>query len=374
MPVPLACSTKSTRVDPSPARPAAPPVHADPIRIEAHSRDRAADWDAYVAQHDDGTICHAHGWRRAVVRVFGHADHSLVALRGGGICGVLPLMLVRSPLAGRMLVSVPYATYGGVLADDAATARALLDRAAALMTEVDARLIDLRSRHAADPDRPIVDRYATYRRPLPDRVDDVADWLPRKARAAARRAAAKYPLDVEFDAAHIATVWKLYGRSMRRLASPNYPLQFFEALVNELGTAVRVQLVRLDGRPAAGLVTFLHAGTAMPYFVGTDERLDAYGLNNFLYRASMEDAVRCGASVYDFGRSRRDNPGASDFKRFHGFEPQPLQYQHILAPGRAPPELTPTSPRWAIARRVWRRMPLMLTRPLGGRVARWIPG
>jgi FemAB-related protein (PEP-CTERM system-associated) len=235
-------------------------------------------------------------------------------------------------------------------------------------------VLDLRSATAADPDLPIAHRYVTFRRQLPAHSDDVPLWLPRKARAAARRAVEKHPLSSEFNAGAIADIWHLYSRSMRRLGSPNYPLRFFHELHRALPRACTMQIVRLGERPVAGLMSFHFRDTAMPYFVGHDERLELYGVNQYLYEQSMRHAVQAGCRIYDFGRSRADNAGSADFKRFCGFEPTPLQYQTFVPPGRLAPDLVPSSARWSAARAIWRQLPLPIARRLGGRIARSIPG
>lgn len=348
---------------------------ADSPRIAALSVDFEAAWNRYVEHHPAATICHTLGWKRAVEQTFGHQAHYLIAEADDGrLVGVLPLFLVRSALAGRMLVSVPYATTGGVLADNESTAQGLHDAARNLCDVLCARVLELRSVVAADPTLQIIEGYAGFRRELPNREDDVLGWLPRKARAAARRAAEKHPLTVEYEDANVNCVWDLYSRSMRRLASPNYPLRFFRTLLEQTPGRHDVQLVRCDGRPAAGLITFYFAGTAMPYFVGNDERVDAYGLNNYLYWQAMQRAVQRRCRVYDFGRTRCDNTGPYDFKRFHGFEPTPLGYQRYVPAGGRAPDLRPSSPRWMAARAAWRRLPLSLTRWLGARLAHSIPG
>lgn len=327
-----------------------------------------------MAAHAGGTIHHTLGWIEAVERAFGHEPLLLSAHRAGRLVGILPLMLVRSAIGGRMLVSVPYSIYGGALADDADTLSALGARARQLSTDVGACVLDLRSAKAADSELPVLARYVTFRRELPSRAEDVPAWLPRKARAAARRASEKHPLVVRFNGDAMDDVWQLYSRSMRRLGSPNYPLRFFRELLGSLSQSCVVQLIRLHDRPVAGLVSFYFGATAMPYFVGHDERLDVYGVNQFLYEQSMRHAVGAGCRIYDFGRSRIDNSGAADFKRFCGFEPTPLGYQQYVPPGRLAADLTPSSARWSTARAIWRRLPLPITRALGGRIARSIPG
>jgi len=341
------------------------------IPLEPH---RAAAWRSYVKHHTDATLFHGLEWKQAIERVFGHRSRFFLACRGDTVVGVLPLFEVHSLLAGRMLVSVPYGTYGGILADDDAAGDALFAEACSLAERVGARSIELRSTKAGVSGLAIQRTHATFRKELPTSVDQVPGSFPRKARAAARQAAERNALTVEFDDSHVPVVWDLYARSMRRLASINYPRRLFDELLAATPGGHGVQLVRCAGRPVGGLVSFLYRDTIMPYFVGVDERAAPPGLNNFLYMRSMQWGVENGYRVYDFGRTRVDNVGPFNFKRFCGFEPTPLEYQTWVAPGRTAPDLSPASPRWSAARRVWRTLPLTITRPLGGWLAKSIPG
>src|SRR6185436_14202396 len=103
------------------------------------------------------------------------------------------------------------------------------------------------------------------------------------------------------------------------------------------------QVVKRNGRPVASLVTLLHKNRVMPYLVGFAEGARACSAANFLYFALMEHAVSKGYRIFDFGRSRLDNAGSCDFKRFHGFEPTPLEYQRIPVCGRPRMDLSPSN-------------------------------
>ncbi len=379
------------------------------VRVRRFVGEMAPVWRSYVDGHPEGTLFHGLGWKRAVERAFGHRSRYLVAFRedcdgggggvswdhrrdagattvtttvstagatalGGRVVGVFPLFEVNSVLVGRLLVSVPYATYGGILADDAAAATALFAEARREGLSSGARSIEMRSIRARVPGVPVHRSHAMFRKALPQTAADLSKALPRKARAAARRAAEKYELTVEYDAAALPVVWDLYSRSMRRLGSPNYPLRFFEELVSTAGDGNVVQLIRHRGRPVAGLLTFLHRDTVMPYFAGLDERVAIYGLNNTLYAESMRWGIEHGYRAYDFGRTRIDNAGGYNFKRFCGFEPEVLSFQTYVMPGRAAADLSAGSARWAAARRVWKTLPLPVTRPLGAWLSRSIPG
>ena len=96
--------------------------------------------------------------------------------------------------------------------------------------------------------------------------------------------------------------------------------------------------------------------------------------NNFLYLTAMERGVQIGCREFDFGRSRVDNAGPYNFKRYQGFEPTPLQYQYYVPRGGRMPDLHPGNRKLDMARRLWPRLPLSVTRPLGAWLAKSIPG
>lgn len=343
---------------------------------ELHERPELAPaWDAYVAAAPPATLFHTLGWRDAVRAAFRHTPHYLVALGPDGQAGgVLPLFKVHSLLAGDILVSVPYGVYGGIVADDPQAATALLDAAEKLAVRSGARYVELRSMTPLCPDWPVVRRYATFRKALPERAGDVLATLPRKARAECRKAR-QSGLAVRFGDEQLAVVWNLYAQSMRRLGSPNLPRRFFEAVLAATPEAHLVSAIYHQGRAVAGLVSLIHRDTVLPYYSGYIPAAAAgLGVNNYLYLTLMEEAVGRGLRCFDFGRTRLDNTGPLAFKKNQGFDPLPLNYQFWMPDGGPVPNLTPSNRRYHVAQRVWRRLPLMITRPLGEWLSSSIPG
>src|SRR5690606_3342426 len=92
---------------------------------------------------------------------------------------LLPLAFVRGPLFGRFLVGLPYLNYGGVLADDDAAARSLIDRAVGLADGLGARQLELR--HEGAVEHPRLCRHpgakVNVRRPLPATAEELWDGL-----------------------------------------------------------------------------------------------------------------------------------------------------------------------------------------------------
>ena len=335
--------------------------------------DRGA-WQGYVLGHALGTVFHRLEWSDAVHEAYGHRPAHLVACSAGRLTGVLPLMEVRSPLTGRAMVSVPYATYGGVLADDVETARALLSAAQGLCRRDGWRVLELRHRDESGLDLPVIDRYDTFRKQLPGDAEEVLAGLPKKARAAARKGRLELGENaVQMGSEHLGALYRLYCETVRRLGSPNYRRSLFEAMLRHYGEDCVVTLVRDGDRPVAGVMSFVFRDEITPYWCGSLDGAAARSANNVMYVHLMEYAVRRGLKWFDFNRTRRDNRGPYDFKRHHGFEPAPLRYQVWASNGGRVRNVSPSNPKFALAGRVWRRLPLWVTQVAGGQVSKWIP-
>ncbi len=372
----MTTTTRTTTAVAEPRRAEAPENASSAVLEISTGADAAAQaaWARFVEARPDASIFQHPDWSAAVTAVFGHTPRHLLARRGGALVGVLPLMQVDSLLGGRLLVSVPYGTYGGVVGDDPAAVAALAAAARRMTDELGARVLDLRSAEPRCPDLEDVSGYLGFVRKLPERVEDVAAFLPKRARAAARHARDRDGVEVRHDPGLLRPVWELYCRSMRRIASINYPLALFEELAGRRGDRLWVSAALHGGRPVAGTISLVFRDTVLPYVLGADDSGRVDGAANLLYWSVMERAVAAGLRTFDYGRSRADNTGAVGFKKNQGFEPRPLGYQRYVPAGRRAPDLKPSNPRYALARRVWRRLPLGVTRVLGTWLARSLPG
>src|SRR5688572_8701366 len=104
----------------------------------------AAAAEAYVASHPAASTYHRPAWIQVVRRAFGHEAKYLVAQVDDTIVGVLPLVFFRSRLFGRFAASMPFFNYGGILADNPAAERALLDCAIRATEDAGGRHLELR--------------------------------------------------------------------------------------------------------------------------------------------------------------------------------------------------------------------------------------
>ncbi|MCA9323460.1 MAG: FemAB family PEP-CTERM system-associated protein [Planctomycetes bacterium] len=344
-----------------------------PVSVELFQDADAASWAAYVSAHPHGTLFHTLRWRDAIRGTFQHLDRYLVARKGAEICGILPLTKVSSVFFGTTMVSVPFGVYGGMLVDDEGTARALVDRARQLATECGAKYVEMRHLHAPIDDLPRTNLYFTFIADIPDSPEGCLQRIPRKARAEVRKSLADERLSFEEEGLELKDFHRLFSLNKRRLGSPLFPSSLFWHLRNQFQEDCRLHVVRAEGEVISAVMSFIHEGMIMPYYSGSVDDADTnFRASNFMYYKLMEWASDRGLKRFDFGRSREDT-GAYRFKKHQGFEPFNLSYDYILAGDDEIPSLNPSNPKYRIAQKLFRNLPLFAAQKLGSWLVKRAP-
>jgi len=342
------------------------------LRVRAwRDSDREA-WDRFVLAHPEGTLFHLSAWKRLVEGTYPFDPEYLLAEAGGEVVGVLPLFRVRNVLFGDALLSVPFAVYGGVVARERAPREALLRAAEERLRALDADLLELRQEHDLGLPHPGTDLYVTFRKRLPERVEDVLAGLPRKTRAAARKGRDGFQLETVVSLDNLDRFVHLFLLNKRHLGSPAFGPRFFRKVVEEFGRSVLLLTVLHGGRAVAAVLCFAFRETLVPYFSGALEETEPLRINNYMYLRLMEIAVERGFKEFDFGRSRRGS-GAYKFKEYHGFEATALHYRYVLRKARSIPSANPSNPRFDCVRRLWSRVPVPIARVAGPFLMRYFP-
>ena len=329
------------------------------------------DWDAFVRSTPGGSPFHLLAWKRTVETAFRHRAHYLMAVRGGGLEGVLPLFEVRGLLGGRGLVSVPYGVYGGVCATSAAAREALVGASRQLAGRVKAAYVELRHRSGQEADLPTKSLYVTFSRPIESSEEANLNAIPRKQRRMTRQGL-KHGLRPEFGLQHLDRFYDIYAHSVHSLGSPVFPRRLFHAIGQEFGKDCELLTIWKDSVPVSGVLTLLFEDQVLPYYGGARQEALAFAVNDFMYWELLCHAAKAGYRTFDFGRSR-EGTGAYNFKRHWGFEPVALPYQYVLLDGSQMPNLSPSNPRMHFAVEAWKRMPLPLTKVVGPFLTRYLP-
>lgn len=328
--------------------------------------------DRYVRAHALGTPFHETRWLDLSRLTFGFATQTPLARRGGEIVGVLPLAMVTAPITGKRLVSVPFGVYGGILADDEEVHAALDEVSQELARRTGVRYVEYRNRLAAGSGHVALDLYETYRRELPQDPGEVLATIPRKRRAEVRQGRERHGLVLEEGAHLFDDFYRLYVENKRQLGSPVFAASYFRTLLELFDARAALHGIRHDERIVAAVLSVYDERAIYPYYSGEDAATRRLGTMNTLYASLMEDAVRRGLRLFDFGRSRRGS-GAAAFKRHMGFEAQLLDYRFFFPHGGALPSLNPSNPKTALPRRILAGLPPWVARLVGPSIMRHVP-
>jgi FemAB-related protein (PEP-CTERM system-associated) len=343
------------------------------VRVE-RTNAAPAGWDEYVAAHPRASAYHRSAAVGIGAAAFGLPVHFLYA-RGehGGFAGVLPLVEQSSFLFGHFLVSVPFFTYGGVLADDDATAGELAKAAGELARE--RRVAHVELRHDAPAtgfDLPArTDKVSMVLR-LPCDEAALAKALGSKLRSQIKRAERENPEVLWGGAELVEEFYGVFAPAMHALGTPVYPKRFVAQSVAAFGSLGAVLVVRKEGRPHAAAIVVKHGRRVeVPWAAATPEAKRG-ALNMRMYWEMLRYAVTQGCEAFDFGRSTVDS-GTYRFKQQWGAEPLQLYWHYWLQRQRELPKLNASNPKYARAAELWRRMPLWCANLLGPRIVRNLP-
>lgn len=357
------------------SRPAPPAIAPERLTVEILHPRREAEWDRFVRGTPGATFFHLLGWRWLVERTFGHRAWYLTALRGDRIAGVLPLFEMKSRLFGHALVSLPFAIGGGIVAADLAAASALLAEARRLAEERNVDYLELRSEEpVAGAGLLTKDLYVTFRADLAAGEGALLQGMERK-----RRQMMSYVLkDKAGFGWRVAGIeelplfYDLFCQSMRHHGTPVYPRRFLYEILDRFPADTNLFFVTHGGRTVAGVLNLLFGDVLMPFYAGADRDLRPRGVDDFTYLAVMRWGREHGFRTFDFGRSKRGT-GAFKFKERWGMSQVPLAYQYHLVRARELPNVSPANPKYQAAIRVWRKLPLPVTRLFGPWIVKRVP-
>ena len=347
--------------------------HIEVVDLSQTGRDD--EWQAYVDSAPHASQYHALEWREILQRTFAHRSWYLMARESGRVRGVVPLVEMQSPLFGHFFVSLPFLNYGGILADTPECEAALATAAADLAVKRGARHIELRQPGVLAS--PTGEGWTLRQHKAALVVNLSADeekiWsdLSSRLRGKIRKADKSGAVFSVEGSEALADFYRVFALNMRDLGTPVYSESLFRNILRSTKDAV-ILLVRCQGHAVAGAIALRHGERIELPWICSDYAHASHHVNEFLYWNAIRWACSAGARELDLGRSSI-NSGTYRFKMQWQPEVRPLYWYYWLASGIALPELNPSNPKYALAVRCWKRMPVALANRLGPWIVRNIP-
>jgi serine/alanine adding enzyme len=331
-------------------------------------------WDAYVMDSKTSSSYHLIAWKNVIERSFGKkAFYILSEGENGSINGILPIVHMKSLVFGNFMVSLPYFNYGGICADHQEIGDQLLKEAINIARKQNVDHIELRHTHPIDNGLPVKTTKVCMELKLPQKAEELWNGFSSKLRSQIRRPTkagmyAKIGREEELDSFYL-----VFSMNMRDLGTPVYSKEFFKNILREFPKTTWVCTV----------YTQEEQPVASGFLIGFKERLEipwASSLRDFnhlspnmlLYWFSLQFACENRYQVFDFGRSTQGE-GTWKFKEQWGAKPIQLYWQYWLKKGKTMPELNPKNPKYQASIRIWKRLPVTLTKIIGPSIVKNLP-
>jgi FemAB-related protein (PEP-CTERM system-associated) len=259
-----------------------------------------------------------------------------------------------------------------VCADDEATQRALLDRAYRLAREKRVKYLELRNREAIfDSDLQTKRLYVMFECDIDLAEDKLMASFPHEPKTKIRKGI-KAGLTSVVGHEHLDDFYSVYAESMHNLGSPIFSKRWCRILVEELGDAVQILIIKNGDRPCASTLAYKYRDWILPTYGGSTVWARKLAASNFMYWEIMRHARAAGIRHFDFGRCKLGT-GVYSFKSHWGMREHALPYQYLLPDNAKLPDLSPANKKFQLAIEVWKRLPLGVTKAVGPLLAPFFP-
>lgn len=319
-------------------------------------------------------------WGELYKQVYRYDLRQFLVLRGQEAIGGFACAVVRSPLFGTRLISLPFSDEPGLwLAPGAALNPAeiselkdsLVKELDALAAETGAEYAELRGADLLFPGEdarfvpaaPYLRLVLDTARPYEELRADFNTNIPKNLRKAdkfVKVTESRNPSD-------FSGVYGIYLRQMRSFGSPPLPAKHFERLL--ASGAGRLYTAAVGGKPGAFLFALVWDGTFYADVNAGLPEFETFFPKVKLFDETIKLACAEGLSRYDFMRTRAGS-GVYEHKKKWGGREIPIKYFYRTYRRGLNLELDPEQARFALPKLLLRHAPLALLKAIGPAIRR----
>jgi len=328
-------------------------------------------WDAYVRNNPGTTFYHQTGWKNVVERTYGHTSRYFFAEdESGRILGILPLFFINNVFFSKKIVSLPFAPYGGVCADNKDVEIALISHALDITKELRANTCELRYLSANNYQEPFhcTSAYSTFLLDVTKGIDHLWESLDRKVRNMIRKGEKNtLTFEIGSDLRDVADFYEVYSRNMKYLGTPVHSSGFFTTLFSTFPHQIFIAKVKHENTTIASLFLLQYRDTLISGWGASLVEYLPLAPNDFLYWNCIKHAASQNLSWFDFGRSLAESNNFRFKKRWGSYE-KPLHYCYYPKSK----QISQPQEQYRHFSGIWKKLPLPLTRMAGPVVRKFI--
>lgn len=333
---------------------------------------QAQAWNDFLQQSEHANFYQRFEWKALNEQCFGHRTDFLALDGDSGFQAVLPLVHIKSRLFGYIIASMPFVNFGGPASLSGAAETRIIEAAKTIVDEAGADYLELRCDRPLAAELPSATHKISMTIALNPDPDTVWDSFKSKHRTQIRRA---YKDGLNAKHGHLElldTFYDLYCESWRALGTPVYRKQYFRAILEAFPEETLIFIAYHHDRPIAAAFNGYFKGVVEGMWAAIHPEAKRLNPNYVLYWEMMKHACERGFQIYHLGRSTAGST-AEQFKSKWNADPKQLYWNYHLAKATEIPTLNASNPKYQLAIKAWRKLPLGVTQWLGPALARCIP-
>jgi lipid II:glycine glycyltransferase (peptidoglycan interpeptide bridge formation enzyme) len=292
-------------------------------------------WDEFVNRHEYGTIFHLSAWCNVLKTTFGYNPCYLVIENNQKeIQAGLPVMLIKSWITGRRLISLPRTSYCDPLVKNTEEMSTLIAALHDLSSRKKAAYFELKPQYNSEPLSAFdLKHYCYFLNQVLILEDDPQKLWRKFHRTCVQQRitkAEKQDVVVRFGKTEedLKLFYNLHRKTTDDHSVPPRPYSFFEAMWRVLfpQNLLMLAIAEVNGHAAvAGL--FLQYKNILYYeFVGIDHAYTDKSPAHLLLWETLKVACANGMKYLDFGLTPVNNKGLITYKKRWGAQEKPLYY------------------------------------------------
>jgi len=337
------------------------------MNIELLKKEDESRWDEFVFRSERATYCHLLGWRDVIKESYNHQDLYLVAKDGKEIHGILPAFIIKHPLFGKKIISLPFFTYGGIIGQNQKAYRLLIEYLKQYLKENRYDYFEMRSLTEDKTLKAELNK-VTFLIDLRVGANNIWQRMDKKLRNQIRKAK-RSNFQFGIGNEHLSDFYELYQKTMKRVGTPVHSFNFFQKVVEQFPEAVNIFIARFESKIISALFFFNFKDTAINLWGASDEKFWKLNPNNFLYWEAIKYFLDKGFQYLDFGSTGRYSPTWHFKQQWGGIEKQ-IFYQYYYYKNKISPSFREKYGKFSS---VWKILPNFITNKIGPKIRKYVP-
>lgn len=277
----------------------------------------SSQWNNSLRNFPSATIFDTLQWAEVLHKTYAYKPHYLHRVNSPASALLMPVMEVDSWLVGRRGISLPFTDECSVLHSGPHIPTNLLREVRAIPASRRWSSWEYRGGAVQIPGAPVAQSYFGHQLEIfPDHEAQFARF-DGNVRTSLRKALKNQIVPVTTSGIDAMQAFhRQLSETRKRHGLPPQPFRFFAEIERRLVAAGMgfVVLAMYRGTPVASAV-FLHLGEKAVYkFAASDSRFRLLQANHLVLWHGIQECMRRGCRVLDFGRTSRANAGLRHFK------------------------------------------------------------